>query len=113
MKDSERTFYEVENDLHRAPLAEYIANGFEEKYMFEEALHRLLQRWHDRIGEQVDERHGFVRLRFHDTPGGCPDEAWLPLYLVHPVDMPDYLKEPEHDERDEIERELDRIFGFD
>lgn len=112
MRDTERLFYKVEKDLHRAPLSDYISNGFEERWLFEEALRRLLERWSNRIGEQIDERHGFVRLCFHDTPGGCPDEAWLPLYMIYPVEIPDYLKDIDDDDHDEIEEELDRIFCF-
>ena len=63
------------------------------------------------VGESVGERNGFLRLRFHDTPGGLPDEAWIPRYLLLKADMPGHLVETV--ERDETEEELDRIFGFD
>ena len=113
MSQTERTFYAVTDDLNRAPLRDYMMHGYETRSKFETALRELAQRWHGRVGECVDERNGFLRLRFHDTPGGLPDEAWLPRYLLLPTAMPDYLAERENSVHDETEEELDRIFGFD
>lgn len=107
----ERTFYVVTDDLSRAPLRDHMFNGYESRRGFEKALRELARRWHGRVGESVGERNGFLRLRFHDTPGGLPDEAWIPRYLLLKADMPGHLVETV--ERDETEEELDRIFGFD
>lgn len=113
MEQPERLFFEVAHNLQRAPLCDYLQHGYETRDLFEAALEKLVQRWHDRIGEQIDKRNDFLRLRFHDTPGGLPDEAWLPRYLLTSTEMPDYLVEPEKTEYDELEEELDRIFAFD
>ena len=108
-----RTFYQVLSDLSRAPLRDHMLHGYEERQDFFNALRQLRDRWKDRIGECIEERDGFRHLRFHDTPGGKPDEAWLPDYLLLKVDMPDYLREMEEEVVDEQERELERALGFD
>ena len=109
-RDDGREFYLVTGRLDKAPLSEHLWHGFEEKADFRLALRQLADRWKGRVGERVGERNGFLRLRFHDTPGSRPDEDWLPPYLLEPAPMPDYLCEPEPDP---IERELDEAFGFD
>ena len=104
-------FYLVVSNLDRAPLADHLLHGYESRWDFYRALRRLLSRWKGRIGECVDERHGFLLLRFHDTPGGKPDEEWLPLYLLEPVEKPQYIQE--RVKRNDILEELDEAFGFD
>ncbi len=104
-------FFRVDTDLSRAPLDRHSDHGYEERRDFREALQRLVDWWGGREGERVGDRNGFLRLRFHDTPGGRPDEAWLPLYLLRPCPMPEYMK-PTPPPHPFIE-ELDRAFGFD
>lgn len=95
--------------LDKAPLSEHLWHGFEEKADFRLALRQLADRWKGRVGEAVEERNGFLRLRFHDTPSAIPDEDWLPLYLLEPTAMPDYLC---WSDTDPVERDLDDAFGF-
>ena len=109
-KTDERRFYLVTGRIDKAPLRDHLWHGYEEKADFRNALRELAERWRGRVGECVAERNGFLRLRFHDTPGGLPDEDWLPPYLLEPAPMPDYLNIPEPDP---LERELDEAFGFD
>lgn len=104
------SFYRVASNIKDAPVRDYLFHGFEERIDYERALRQLVKRWHDRIGKAIAERNGFLRLRFHDTPGGKPDEEWLPVYLLQPVPMPDYLQESSSDK---FEEELNRAFGFD
>lgn len=104
----DKRYYRVVSTLDHAPLRDYLLHGYETRRDFEQALHRLVSRWHGRTGESIDERHGFLRLRFYDTPGGKPDEEWLPLYLLQPVAMSDSEQESSDDSG-----ELDIIFGFD
>ena len=104
-------FYRVLSDLRRAPVSDYLSHGYESERDFHDALRQLVNRWHDRTGKVVAERHGFFRLRFYDTPGGKPDEAWLPSYLLEPAAVPDYLMAA--DSSDGLETELNRAFGFD
>jgi len=105
-------YFQVNRNLEGAPLRDYLLHGYESLRDFERALELLVCRWCLRIGEGVEERYGFVLLRFHDTPGGKPDEAWIPRYLLHPVDTPAYMT-AQDDSVDESEEELNSVFGFD
>ena len=96
------------SDPEAAPLEDFLMHGYEERLDFLRAVRRLTDRWHDRVGEAIDERNGFLLLRFHDTPGGRPDEAWLPLYLLTDAGVM-----PEEPPRDELEDEITEAFGFD
>ena len=106
----ERRFFKVSSRAEDAPLRDYLLHGYEERQDFYLAVRQLVERWKGRVGESVGERHGFHLLRFHDTPGGLPDEAWLPSYLLKPTEMPSYLVEPEPP--DEFELEVDRAIGL-
>ena len=111
--DDERRFYQVTRREEDAPLRDHLLHGYEEREYFEKAVRNLIKMWRDRIGEAVDERNGFLLLRFHDTPGGMPDEAWLPQYLLKSVPIPDYMIVREPTEEELIKAELDKAFGFD
>lgn len=102
-------YFRVATTLDDAPLRDYLDNGYETRNDFSNALLRLLDRWAGRTGERIGERSKFLHLRFHDTPGGKPDEAWLPIYLLSSVPMPDNLRTYP---KDAMEEELDRAFGF-
>lgn len=102
-------FYEVTGTPDTAPLRDHLEHGYESRRDFRTAVRDLLALWKGRVGEGVDERHGFRKLRFHDTPGGCPDEAWIPLYLLKEVPRPAYTYT---EEVDETEKALDEAFGF-
>ena len=110
--DDERTFYLVKDTLVGAPLSDHLLHGYADRLDFRKALKNIIVRWGGRIGERVGERHGFLLLRFHDTPGGQPDEEWLPRFLLQQTEMPDYVREAER-EPDPFELELDEAFGFD
>ena len=103
----EGEYYIVSVDPRDAPLRDHLWHGYDTRRDFYDALRKLSDRWRDRVGECVGERHGFLLLRFHDTPGGVPDEEWLPRYLLKPYDPP----EPAADGQDDAE--LDEAFGFD
>lgn len=102
-------FYLVLSDLRTAPLSKHLMHGYETRQDFQQALNRLLNRWKGRIGECINERHGFLLLRFHDTPGGKPDEAWLPEYLLQLTDPPKYISNKDSDSSDQ---QLNDLFGF-
>ena len=104
-------FFEVCKTLDGLPLNDHLIHGYESRSDFAAALRHLIDYWGGRSGERVGDRNKFLKLRFHDTPGSRPDEAWLPLYMLKPVDTPDYMLED--DEDDEMEEELERIFSFD
>ncbi len=119
-------FYRVSDDMSRLPIRDYLDHGFETKQDFYEAASELVNRWrgregecieirawHGKDGEAIDQRHKSLRLRFHDTPGGYPDEAWIPMYLLEPIPTPEYaiLRTLTPDEL--ITKELDEAFGFD
>ena len=107
-----REFYQVVNTIWNMRLPDHLEHGYETERDFRQALDRLVTRWRGRVGESIGERHGFLLLRFHDTPGGMPDEEWLPRYLLKPVDAPPYIpSEPSSSE--ELTNEIDRAYGFD
>jgi len=108
MHEQHSGYFLVDGNLDRAPMDRYVEHGYETRADFRTALLRLIDWWGGRTGLYVGHSHGFLRLKFKDIPGGG-EEAWIPLYLVTPVPMPDYLKERE---RDPIEEALDRAFGF-
>ena len=98
-------FYRVSGDVSRAPLRDYCKHGYESQREFRAAVCELIRRWKWREGECIEKRmfHGIdgvsvdnsltlLRLRFHDTPGCRPDEAWIPLYLADPVPTPFYAQ---------------------
>lgn len=104
--------YTVITTLRNAPLRDHLQHGYEFEDDFRHALRTLINRWRNRTGECIEERSGFLRLRFHDTPGGRPDEEWLPLYLLQEVTTPPYATETAADSHDD-DHELDQAFGFD
>lgn len=103
-------YFLVTRDVTTAPLDDYLHHGYEERYLFADALRKLLDRWGGRTGQHVGTRNGFLLLRFRDNPGGSTEEAWLPLYLLSPTDTPAYLLPPPPP--DPIIVELDEAFGF-
>lgn len=103
-------FFRVATGLDDLSLADYVEHGYESLYDYRTALLRILDKWGGRTGEIADSRHDHLQLKFLDTPGGRPDRAWLPRFLLTPTEKPDYV---ETDERSSGEKELDRIFGFD
>ena len=110
---SERRFYRVISDLYHTPLPDPLANGYESRRDFFHALMKIVDQWHGRVGERIDERHGCLLLRFHDTPGSKPDEAWMPEFLLTPVEPPGYITTEDRSREAEIEKELEEAYGFD
>lgn len=105
-----RVFYQVACSTWDVRLPNPLEHGYETERDFRYAVAKLIDRWRDRIGECVGERNEFLLLRFHDTPGGVPDEEWLPRYILTPCDMPGYLQES--DSSDGTGGELTERFGF-
>ena len=105
--------YLVASTPRNAPLHDHLQHGYEFEEDFRSALRKIISRWHDRVGECVGERSGFLRIRFHDTPGGNPDEEWLPTYLLQEVATPPYAGQPSDDSQPDKGHELNRAFGFD
>lgn len=104
-------FYLVEADYDKAPVTQYREFGYDSKWDFYLALRKVGERWRDRVGECIEERHGFRKLRFHDTPGGRPDEEWIADFLLVRTKMPDWIREA-LEPIDPIEKELDEAFGL-
>lgn len=101
-------YYVVVNNISHALINDHLQHGYADKWDFLAALKNILNLWQGRSGECVAERHGFLTLRFHDTPGGKPDEAKIPFYLLQPTAPP-----PPPEPVDEFQQEIDRAFGFD
>lgn len=98
-------FYRVSDDMSRVPIRDCFYHGYTTSKDFKEAIQALVNRWkgregeciekrcfHGKYGEPFDERNCQLLLRFHDTPGGSPDEAWLPLYILEAIPVPDYAR---------------------
>ena len=104
-------FYLVEADYDKAPIRQFREFGYDSKWDFYLALRKVGERWRDRVGECIDQRHGFRKLRFHDTPGGKPDEEWIANFLLVRTEMPEWIREALKPV-DPIEKELDEAFGL-
>lgn len=119
-------FYHVGKDMNRVPLGDYMDHGYESRKEFREAIEELIDRWggrdgecieerayHGKEGEAIDERHIQLHLRFPDTPGARPDQAWLPRYLLTPIPTPEQFKWREKTEKELAEEELHKaIWGY-
>lgn len=103
--------YTVETDIYHLRLPDPLSQGYESERALRSALRALSERWMGRVGEPVAERNGFLLLRFHDTPGGRPDEAWLPSYLLREVEPGP--PGPHGGEADDAVRAFEECFGFD
>ena len=101
-------FFLVAINLDGAPLNDYVAHGYEEKADFRDALRRIVDRYGGRVGEYCGNHYDHLQLKFRDWQRS--EHAWIPIYLLSPCPMPDYLKE---EEKDPIEEELDKIFWSD
>jgi hypothetical protein len=108
MVEKHSGFFLVAKNLDHAPLNDYVAHGYEEKEYFRDALRRIIDRYGGRVGEYCGDRYDHLQLKFRDWQRS--EHAWLPLFLLTPCPMPDYLKEEE--EKDPFEEELNRIFGI-
>ena len=103
------SYYRVASDIWCVPFRDHLEHGFETKYAFRKAAQNLIDRWHDREGKAIGLKNNFVLLRFCDSAGNLPEEAWLPDFLLTQIPMPEYLNTPEHDETEE---EMNEAFGF-
>lgn len=108
-KVEEKRYYRVISDPHAAPLNDYLEHGYEERAEFALAVHRIVGRWHGRVGECIGTRHAFLLLRFTDTPDGWPEEEWLPRYLLERAAP--RRKDTPHPSDDE-EHLLDELYEF-
>ena len=106
-------YYSVVTDFWRSPLPDPLEYGYECGRDFRHALWQLADKWKGRTGECVGECHGFLLLRFHDTPGGRPDEAWMPPCLLREAEAPPRARQDDPDESDGADGELDAALGFD
>lgn len=107
LHEASSRFFRVADSLRTVKLRDHLQHGYETVDEFRSALMKLVDWWGGRVGEYVDHRHEHLLLAFHDTPGGLPDKAWIPLYLLSPCARPDYM---DIEEISDTEKELNRIF---
>ena len=81
--------------------------GYESLYDLYDALVKLHEQWHDKSGECINARHGFVQIRFRNEYGHY-DDVWMPRFMVEKT--PDRTNS---DADDDVEQFLDEVFGFD
>ncbi len=106
----EKSFYLVLPRLRDVP-ADHHQYGYETELAFAEAIHKLFQQWRDQVGECIDMRYGFHRLRFYNCYGGHED-VWFPNFMLRQTAPPKGYSVQDEAEA-EIERALDEAFGFD
>lgn len=119
-------FYRVMKNMDRVPLRDYMDHGYETRQEFCDAVRELISRWggreaecfeerawHGKEGEAIDQRHLALHLRFHDTPGGLPDEAWLPLYLLDSIPTPPEFIPHDPTPEELAKKEIEEALGFD
>lgn len=83
--------------------------GYESENDFLNAISVLHRAWKDRVGRQIDERHGFVRLRIYNQYRTYKD-VWFPKFMLERTVV---SEKPEHDADSDMGADLDDVFGFD
>lgn len=106
-------YYKVISNLYTIRMPNPLEYGYEYQSDFRRALWRIIDLWKGRVGECIDERNSFFRLRFYDTPGGRFDESWIPCCILVEEEHPQYTAPEPEEEPDEFIKELDEIMGFD
>lgn len=107
---NKKTFYLVLPTL-QYDRSEHHLYGYETENAFSTAINNLFLQWRNHVGECIDRRFGFLRLRFCNCYGGHED-VWLPKFMVRQTAPPE--ESPvQDDEEAEIEKTLDKVFGFD
>ena len=109
----ERKFFRVIPHTWYLKLPDPQMNGYENETLFRQAVDKLVNLWGKRTGEAISERNGFYYIRFHDTPGGRFDEAWLPKYILEPVPAPEYVATIEENVVDDVTQQMNEAYGFD
>lgn len=106
-------YFRVRNSLRGIiPSTQHHLFGFETEDMFLSAIHRIHEKWAGMSGECMEQRHDGkdLRIRFRNIYRHYED-AWIPDFML--VRIPD-PPEPVRDRKAEaLEKELDRIYGFD
>lgn len=103
---SDKRYYRVVDNAQAAPTDDYLEHGYEERGDFVAAVQRIVSRWHGRVGECIGTRHGFLLLRFADTPDGWPEDEWFPAYLV------ERAAPPKRAQGDDGHYPIDELYGF-
>lgn len=109
LEEAATGFFRVSDTIDGINLRDHSSHGYEDLADFRRALQQLVERWGGRTGQYVGSRHQFLRLRFADEWGGR-EESWLPIYLLSPAPVPDYLSDKPKSAEDES---LDKAYGFD
>ncbi len=104
-----RKFYLVKS-VRDYRTADHLEHGYETECDYRRALRILQSRFAGRVGECVDEKHGFLRLRFTDTPDASPVYGWFPPILLAQTEPPE---QDENLRTETAKSPLDEIFGFD
>ena len=105
--------YRVESDPRTWVTSDHLWQGYEKEWDYYAALKKQYDMWRGRVGVCIGKKAGMVRLRFYDTPGGKPDEAWLSAFMLKPVPATERSLADAPEERGQTDRVLDEAFGFD
>lgn len=101
-------YYRIKEKLPRL-LPDHHLFGYETALLFEDAIYKLLRKWHGQTGRVLEERKDFRLLRIYNEYNTYND-VWFPLFMLIPTPAP---AEQDREQRDRLEEQLDEIWGFD
>ena len=102
-------FYKVKDVIRKIP-RDFHSFGYEDEHSFSKALHALHSKWAGLLGECINERNGFLCLRFRNIYRKYED-AWIPAFMLDR--KPNPSGEIQDRERKALEEVLNSAFGFD
>lgn len=106
------TYYRVNDKLRIPQSASHHDYGYEDYNDFFIAMRNRHAKYAGQTGLALREKNMLILLRLYDEDGELTRrEAWFPRFMLSPTPAP-VVTTPIYDEDYEIERELDKVFGF-
>ena len=105
-------YYRVNDKLLIPQSESHHDYGYEDYNDFFTAMRERCRKYAGLTGLELRHSERLVMLRLYDEDGDLTRrEAWFPRFMLSPTPPP-VATVHEHAEDDEVERELDKIFGF-
>lgn len=102
-------YYKVIDKIKRFP-PDHHQYGYETEFMFTDAVTALHRRWAGKSGRCIEEKNDFACIRFYNKYKSY-DDVWIPDFLLQRV--PSQEEEGSESPEQELNEQLDSIFGFD